>query len=163
LDAEVEGRADLVGEAIEAELELTGHGADLLPQSAARADEQRQDEVGRGQGGLADQLADERTVTQATGAGDREAGRRGSFAGHGVGLGGRSGDVEAAGAAVGVDCEKDVQQLLGEPVGVTGLADEGERVGNRDDRERVLISLIATPSGFSLAPSYPRTDAPAKS
>ena len=76
LDAQVAGRADLVDERIDAELEVARHRGDLLPDALAGPHEQRQDQVARREFGFADQFADERVVAQPAGPGGGEAGGR---------------------------------------------------------------------------------------
>ena len=69
--------ADLVNEAVGRELVLAGHRRDFLSAAAPGADEERQDEIGRGQRRLTHQAAEQWVATQPAGADGRETGRRG--------------------------------------------------------------------------------------
>ena len=60
LDAELDGAADFVDQAIDAELKVARHRRDFLANAAAGADEERQDEILGGQRGFAHQIAEDR-------------------------------------------------------------------------------------------------------
>ena len=57
--------ADLVGQHVGRQLALAGHGRDRLAQAVAGPHEQGQNQVGRREPGLADQLADRRMVAKS--------------------------------------------------------------------------------------------------
>ena len=64
-DAQVDGGADLVDQAIDAELVVARHRGDFFLDAVAGADEQRQDEIVDGERRLADEAADQRMMAQA--------------------------------------------------------------------------------------------------
>ncbi len=71
---QVNGRADLVHEAVDAELIVAGHGRNFIPDAAARTNEERQNEVVDIERGFAHQVADQWMLAQPAWADDGETG-----------------------------------------------------------------------------------------
>ena len=78
------GQADLFGQQVRGHLEMPGHGGDLLPAAASRADEQRQKQVRGRQTGLADKAANGRVIPKPPHPrGERTVATAGMFIVHG--------------------------------------------------------------------------------